>query len=119
MIEVSDSPLRWPLTDSVFFACAESDCPRVWETCGLATELEGVGDAHCLGERWDSGVQIGVAPIEDATVEMERPVVEADPGVYGEKRPNGECSFIRADLGGTSGGVLSERCLNRCEMNCG
>jgi hypothetical protein len=53
----------------------------VCETCGLVTELVGVGDVHCFGERWDSGVQVGVAPIEDASVEIERPVVEADPGV--------------------------------------
>lgn len=41
-----------------------------------------------------------------AAVEADsKPVDDPDMGVYGEARGCGEPSFIRADLGGTSGGV--------------
>lgn len=82
--------------------------------------VTGLGPAlaliHCLGDRGGSIAEIGVVPTDEASVETVR-VVDAEPGVsdepdkgvYGVPRPLGEMrSFIRADLGGTSGGVLSD-----------
>ena len=45
-------------------------------------------------------------------MEVGRDVVEADIGVNGDDLPYGEPSFIRADLGGTSGGVEPDLSLD-------
>lgn len=63
---------------------------------------------HGLGDACRSGsADVGVLLIDVGAVE--RLVVDAEPGVKGEFREKGERSWKRADLGGTSGGVLPDR----------
>lgn len=51
--------------------------------------------------------ELGVVDVEVGAVEADNRLVEdEDMGVYGDARGCGEPSFILADLGGTSGGVL-------------
>ena len=49
--------------------------------------------------------------IEVGAVRPGREIVEADIGVKGDDLEYGEPSFIRADFGGTSGGVESDLSL--------
>ena len=68
--------------------------------------VEAIGVFHGFGEERPSGAEFGALETEVGTVEAPAVVVvDADIGVKGEARACGEPSFIRADLGGTSGGL--------------
>jgi hypothetical protein len=67
---------------------------------------------HGLGEERPSGAELGVLDTEVGAVEAPlMAVVDADMGVKGEARGCGEPSFILADFGGTSGGLLPDLSL--------
>jgi hypothetical protein len=76
---------------------------------------------HGFGDERPSGAELGVLETGVGAVGAESEVLEVDIRVNGEPLVCGELSFIRADLGGTSGGVLSDLSLefefcriNRC-----
>lgn len=66
---------------------------------------------HGFGDERPSGAELGVLDTEVGAVEAESKVLDADIGVKGDALECGEPSFIRADFGGTSGGVLPDLSL--------
>lgn len=71
-----------------------------------------VGVFHWFGEERPSSAELGVLETEVGAVEAPAVVVvEADMGVKGEALAFGDPSIIRADLGGTSGGLESDLSL--------
>jgi hypothetical protein len=94
-----------------------------------AVELHGWGEGVAVRPSTNGGnAEFGVLDNEVGAVDAERRDVEfADIGVYGEALGYGEAlSFMRADFGGTSGGMLPDRsrveelCLfNLCEEDAG
>jgi hypothetical protein len=99
MIDASDSPRRWPIVGACRWVV--SDCPLLWPIA------LGFGDGpalHGFGDDRPSGAELGVLETEVGAVET-RELVEADIGVKGDDLEDGEPSIIRADFGGTSGGV--------------
>lgn len=85
-----------------------SDCPLLWPT---ALGFGEVPALHGFGDERPSGAELGVLEIDVGAVGAETEVLDADIGVNGEALGCGEPSFIRADFGGTSGGVLPDLSL--------